>query len=410
MTIALLSLLLGGAWAADVLVHDGDAKLALDRAAELAEVDPNAVDVVSFADLVTGRVPTVVGRGEVATCARNPATRDDVAKAIAAVEESLTLLELEKAASGLDAADDVVVCLRDLVDPAQVGRLYYLRGLLAWFTEDAGGAREAWRQAHVIDSDLVWDEQFAPDGKPLFLEAKEALVDEAFAVIELIPDPNPLHLDGKPIESRDGFVRVDGGRHYLQVGSDPVLTIGISLETGTQSAVVMPTELRADVLLWPLQGREGSLSKLLQVTLSDGDQVVVVAAEGEAVFRTTVGKTAWETLAEPEPEEVPEPRPEAGPGRPLLAVGSGVVVLGGALAGVSWSQAQAAKRDAADATTETDFQAAEKRYKGAGMRFYAGAGVAVLGAGLATVGIVQGIDAEPFLLPGGGGLQLGGRW
>lgn len=409
MSNLFLALLLAGqAHASDLLLHDGDAENALKLAIEHAEVDKD-IEQVAFADLVTGRAATVVGRGQVGSCAKNPTTRLDVAEAIEGAEESLTLLELEQAAQRLDAADEVVVCLRDLVDPAQVGRIFYLRGLLAWYGEDEDGAREAWRQGHIIDADLAWDDQFAPDGKDVFDAARDALVDEAFAVLELIPDPDPVHLDGKPVDARDGYVRVEGGRHYLQVGSDPVLTIGVSLETGTQSAVVMPTELRSEVLLWPLEGRESSLSKLLQVTLEKGQQVVIVS--GEAVFRTTVGTSTWETLAEPKPPE-PEKPPgrEPGPGRPLVAVGSGVVVAGGVLAGLSYGQGQGARRDSEIASTEEDFLEAERRYKGAAMRFYIGSGVAVAGAGLLTVGLVQGVDAGALVLPGGGGLRLSGAW
>jgi hypothetical protein len=407
--LLLASLMVTSAHASEVVLHDGPVDLARQLARDTAGIDPDSAEFLSIRDLTAGRPPTVVGRGEALVCPLTPSTRDSVQAAIRDVESSLTLLELDTAQQKLDHAVTVVTCLRDLVDPAQVGRIYYLAGLLAWYRQDEALARDDWRQAHVLDEGLTWDPQFAPDGEPLFIDARDALVDEAFAVIELIPESDVIHLDGKPVTARDGYVRVDGGVHFLQVGLEPALTVGISLETGTQSAVVLPSELRDDLLGWPLDGRGESLSKLLRLGLEDGQEVIVV--RGDGVLRTTVGRSGWETLKEPTPPPEPElPTAPPPPGRMLLVAGGGAVLGGGAVSVASALQARGASKAADLATSDAEFERLETRYRNAAVSTYLGLGLVVAGVGVATFGVVQGVGVTPWMGRGGGGLGLQGRW
>lgn len=410
MLLATLVLLFApAADAADIVLHDGAVDVARDLALEHAGLDPEGAEFLSVRDLLAGRPASVLGRGEALICPGNPSTLDALAESIHAVESSLTLLELDVARERLDAAITVVTCLRDVVDPAQVGRLYYLAGLLAWYREDQSLARDSWRQAHVLDSGLTWDPQFAPDGEPLFLDARDALVDEAFAVIELIPESETIHLDGQPVVERDGYVRVDGGVHFLQVGVDPAITLGVSLETGTQSAVILPSELDDSVLRWPLEGRGDSLSKLLKTSL-EADQTVVVIV-GDGVLRTTVGKTSWETLREPTPppEPVLPPAPIP-PGRVMLIAGGGAIIGGGAISVVSALQAQGASKSASLATSESEFERLESRYRAGAVGTYVGLGVVAAGAGLSGLAVTRGVSVTPWVGGRSRGLHLDGRF
>lgn len=382
--------LIAAAWA-DPVVHDSDADTARARAAAVAHVDPATLEPVALATLVA-RSPVGLGGARVVPCTDAPTRPADVESHLKEAAGAYLYMESEKAALQVGLANAAMGCLAEPLDPVLGSRIFYLRGLIAFAANDMPAAEAAFYRARVFVPDLSWDDDFAPDARPLFERTGVQLKVAEPVWLTMVP-PNPpggIRVDGKAVDVVEGRVALAPGPHVVQLGQQPVITLNVDLKS--EGTLVVPSLLPADSLAWAGDpGRREALSATFAATLQRDTQVYVTHADG--VWKVHAGRDDWAELAAPKNAPVTRPRPAPGrakktAGTALAIAGGAVLAGGGALAGISMAQALGAYDDGTNAATWDDYLAAEAVYTPARQRMYLGDAIAGGGAILLATGVV----------------------
>jgi hypothetical protein len=413
---------------ADLVIHGTeDADAALTQVSEHAGVERSSLRAANIGDLVLTRPPMLVGPGRVDRCTSSPATNADVRAAAEVAEGSMAFMEYDRAVEDLDAAYQTLGCLIEAVDAEVASRILFLRGVALYNSGDADGARTAFRQAHLFDPALTWDDNYAPDPLAQFEAARMALSGAPDLALRVIPgaETAQVHVDGRRI---GGEVTLSQGDHLVQVGGTTVATVHLHLEAGEPATLLMPAIVPPGAVAWPADPALGpNLSALLAAVLGKGFVVYVVHEEN--TWRGTTGEPAWETLSEepvaeaPEPEPPPEapetvPLPIPPPPKPkkkhpvwwLTAPGGIAMAAGLGTSGYAHVRGKQDWRAAEEASTREEWERIDEHYEE--WRAIQGIGWAItIGGGvLVSASMLGFVDAEvglaPWLGPDGGGMVV----
>ena len=215
LTAAGLGLLgaIGGPSAAAPLLHAADEppEEALARAAGLLDGPAEPAVIASF---TAGRPPSLTGVGELGVCAAAPRDAAAIEALVADAEGALAYVEDDRALSLLGQAASALTCLSEPLAPPLAARIYYLRGVALVSLGDRPGAWGALQQAVVFDPDLVWDEDFPPDGEPTLAAARAELAHAAPARLTLVAG-GPRFVDGRAVAPRAPGVAPLGAAPHL---------------------------------------------------------------------------------------------------------------------------------------------------------------------------------------------------
>lgn len=404
--LTLLTLALLPAARAAVALHDG-------RDPDAAAARVEAVTGARPAPLTLGQLDEnvgaigVVGNARREDCDASPISGADLHQAIADAEGDINYGRFDEAAARLDAAVAGTACLADPAVPADLARLFFLRGVLHMLASDPSAAFAAFRQAVVLVPDLGWDEAFAPErGKDLFDSARAARDREGTTWVAVMPPSraDALRVDGLAWPADTPRLPLYVGRHLVQVVAP---TTGVASSAWVtvapgQEARIVPLAALADADLRALRRESGRAELAVVAAAALPDEDAVYAVLDGSVWRLDQGR--WVRLAR-QPGRTPV-------ARGVRYAGLGLTAGGAAWTGLAWAAAAGHVRACAEGTPE-DCAAHEAPYRRAAA--LVPVGEALLGAGLVAVGgsyLLDGrVRVAPAVIDGGAGLRLtvGGR-
>jgi hypothetical protein len=263
-------------------------------------LEASELEAVSVAELVAGSRPSIVGQGRVSPCAATPTTMGAVAELVSGASSSLAYMETDKALEALEQGAEALGCLNEPLTTDVVARLFYLQGLAAYQVGDRSAAWSGFYRAHVFEPQLAWDENFSPDGKPIFDLAASQLRKAERVELSLLPPfaKQDLLIDGQPVEGDGSTVQLVPGAHIVQILGEETLTLEIQLEQGGEALLVVPGAMPADLASWAARAKlRASLALILSLEYKQGQEVYITALDG--VWKTVVGSEGFEEIVAP---------------------------------------------------------------------------------------------------------------
>jgi len=400
--------------AADLVLYQGsDPGAAIAQVTREAHVDAGDLQASTLTALLQGRPSTLQDGGSVEVCAREPAIKADLAQSMSDAESAMAYLEYDKALKALDEATTVLGCLSTPAVPGDAGRLYYLRGLVYYFSKEEMAARAAWTQAHRFDPDLTWDDNFPPDGKPLFEKASQQADAQQPANLLLVPplDASSLWVDGRPAEAARDHLSLLPGDHLVQYGSaEAVTTVRVALDAGAHPTLVFPRAVTDRDLSWVSTHKEDLLAKLLGATLGTDAPVYVIW--GGRTYEGKAGSPDFVLL-----DHVPAPNPEPLPGIPeppqkhshtriLMITGLSVAGVAAITSGLAYARAQKLVDQVPDTADMNAYDTLATHYRNNRTVYRVANALVVVGGVAGAVGIYVPLADGVGLAPGPRALLL----
>lgn len=349
--------------AAEPLVHDGSAELALEAALEVAIGRP--LEPVAFGALLQ-HPPVLRSGGLVVGCVQAPLRFSEALEAVT----SGVLYSEPDLQRRFERARAAAVC--DGADADGLSRLGFLEGIAALEAGDEAAARDAWRMALRRDPQLGWDPDYAPELQRVF-DAVASEPTPASVRFDVIPGIE-VAIDGReasaPIAALPGehLLELSGaGRHWITLPEAP-------------DALVVPAAFPPDALGWMADDRREQLSALLAATLGEGIRATVVV-DGQTWTGTT-GRIDWIQLDTAQPPVPIGARRRRAPVAMVLG-GAALSVVGGGLAAQAWAVG-VAEPGASDALA----------WSRARDRYWAGHAVSAGGLTLAGAGVIWAVGAR----------------
>ena len=416
LSIFLLALPSSPAHAGTTVVYgSGDPATALAR---VIAADPDAKDLEArqLSDLLKGATAIMIG-GTLKACEGNPTTLEGLNTLEEQIEGMVGYMEFENALTSLGHATDSLACLRDRIGEEVAPRLYFLEGIAAHGSGDEDRARRAFATALVFDPELLWDDYFPPDAKPLLDEARSQRDSDARASLTIYPTPGAgtLWIDGRVANDLSPVP----GDHVVQVSAGRMRTFLVNLPAETDNLLVIPDALgneRADWVEDP--SAQFDVSMVLLTHLDEDTPLYFSTPDG--VWRMTVGMgQAWEFLEVTgelvTSADLPTSTASSSFQFSRAATMGGAVVFGSgaALSGASLFKGRKLEAQAHNTTDWTRYYELEDQYQSWQSRLFVGEAVAL--AGLLLVGAGYGLDGlsdtgvAPWFGPEGGGLLLVGQ-
>ncbi len=413
--ILLLTLPSSTAQAGTTVVYgSGEPATALAR---VVAADPDAKDLEArqFSELLKGAVVTMNG-GTLKACDGNPTTLEGLNTLKEQIEGMVGYMEFENALTSLGHATASLACLRDRLDEEVAPRLYFLEGIAAHGSGDEDRARRAFAAALVFDPELVWDDYFPPDAKPLLDEARSQRDPEAHANLSIVPAPDAgaLWIDGRIAND----LNLVPGDHVVQILAGRLHTFLVSISTGTDNVLIIPDALGNERADWVEDASaQSDVSTVLASHLEADTPLYFSTPDG--VWKMAVGGGAWESLEITgelvTSADLPTGTASSSAKFSKAATMGGAVVFGSgaALAGASFFKGRQVANQAHTTDDWTRYYELEDQYKNWQGRLLVGEAVAL--AGLLMVGTGYGLDGlsntgvAPWFGPEGGGLLLVGQ-
>ena len=395
------TLFAGPSFAADPVLHMGeDPGILLSKAGAAAKRPVDDLRVMTFGEMTRSKPAIMLGGGRVESCFGAPATDDSVRSSLDRVERALSYMETDKAVAHIQVGEDAIRCLTEPADAQRIARLAFLKGFVAVDEGDEAGAKAAFELAHTVDRDMVWDEDFPPDAKPMFEAVREDVVNRAPRTVRLVPAPadGVVWVDGVRKVINDGLMSLTPGKHLVQIpgfkmttvwvhlrglepaeantkaqmdndtaeGEDPSETEGaerVSVENpDTQPTLIVPAAVPDEAVGWALvESKRPDLDLILSV-LYDPDSMVYFSADGVLVAHP-VRSTEWVELTIPAGFGAGGMASRLIAGRSLMWTGVAALGGGAVLATTSWAQAGSAARAADTAGNWRAFDKEEGRYE-----------------------------------------------
>ena len=366
--------------------------------------------------------------GEAAACVQGEA-KLDLAKVVAAGQEAIDSVDYAGAVLVLSVIEDKLACLAPPVDGPALARASYLLGYANYQAGNVEAASSAFAQAAAFDSEVDWDDNFAPDGQQTFNRAVlEALRAAPAEVRFSIPDgPGVIEVDGAGVSPG---AAITGGQHHLRVPTPGGGLTSMAVRVTAGEAVEL-VPVQAVTGRWfgpPADAREsvGMLAAPLAVTGADELYVIDPASKRIILVRPADGQVL-------EVADAPLARRGLNGGASRQRVSPGVVmaIAGGVAAGAGLVGGLAERGNAMsildDAVANPD-QREQLRadYGATGDRMTAAFVIAGTGAAVLAVGIPLGVhqgrqssatDASVSLWwsstngsTTAGGFRLSGQW
>lgn len=281
-------------------VGEEQAGLAAARAHLPEDTDLDAIQPISVVELLTGRPPVVLSGGRSATCAGRPVSNQELATLAADSEDDYWYQRVEGATDRLAALESAGVCLTERVDPATLARAWFVRGVLATQRKDRKTAYDSFRRALFFQPQLKWDPDFPPDGRELFQAATDAVQSEPTAALEIRPRGAvaEISVDGQVYAVEEQPLALQAGRHLVQLGAGPVLSLAVDTPSGGHTLLLVPSAFATADLSWMEdEAWRADFAALLGLILG-GEQPVLVDQRG----RTWIGQSGaapWTSVGAP---------------------------------------------------------------------------------------------------------------
>lgn len=153
-----------------------------------------------------------------AGCPEGAAAKDWLS-VIGEAQRKVDGLEYEQAIGVLASAVASLPCDRQVV-PAEVpGRLFMLRGLALYFLGEQDQARASFRSAISLNRYIQWDNNYPPDPRQAFLDAREDALRAGTARIQVVAAPGEVAqfvVDGSAVADAGTGVELLSGTHLVQ--------------------------------------------------------------------------------------------------------------------------------------------------------------------------------------------------
>jgi hypothetical protein len=372
------------------------------KTALLAGRAPADLVAHTLTGLVSGTDPAALGGATVQTCPGDTGSNAAIALILEKTASAVLFMEIETANAGLGAVLSMERCLTEVLDPAIISQVHYLRGMVA---VGSGNQAEAWPeflQAAILNPEIQWDENYPPDGKGAFTGAVAAVKAAAPISLRLLPPPpGKVWVDGKAAEDTANLSLVPG-THVIQVEQSEggLVTYTVSLPEGSDTSLVFADALTDEhISLVQSPDTRGLLEGLL-TTHGQGNPAFV-SLPGQTLWQFDPGARTWSALAGGEESAaVAEPVAAAAesdskaalPGtsgngkrrRLTLAGGGGLVVTGGVLLGMGLGErSRFLAGDVVSLGDVDSIMARANKLGGIGMAS-AAVGVGLLGVGVLT--------------------------
>jgi len=140
---------------------------------------------------------------------------------IAQAQRSLDSLDYEQTIATVAAAIEVLTCDRQVVPPDVAGKLFMLRGLAFFFLNDTEQARASFRAAISLHRYIQWDNNYPPDPRQSFLDAREDALRAGTARVQVVAAPGEVAqfvVDGAAVDLAQPAPSVEllSGYHLVQ--------------------------------------------------------------------------------------------------------------------------------------------------------------------------------------------------
>jgi hypothetical protein len=272
---------------------DAAAARALVLEATGERADP-AIDL----DTLRTRGPTVLGDARLRQCTLAPSTNRDIDTQYQRAAGAFAHLDPATTVEAADLAVAQLACLREPADPALVGKLFLLRGVVEAERNRESTAREELRSAWAFAPDQKWDDAYPPTAQPWFHEEREAPEPFTLTLAPRADAPDGPWLDGHRLDG--ATASVGPGLHLVQfvIGTRTITTWVV---VAGDALVVQPAAYPEKTLaLLADDTRRAELGPLLRATFPAG---TVWLASGGWVVEATIAADAvtMEVRASPAP-------------------------------------------------------------------------------------------------------------
>ncbi len=367
---------------------------AIAKAALLAGRAPADLEAHTLTELVGGTDPVVLCGATVQTCPGDTGTNAAIALILEKTRSAVLFMEIETANAGLDAVVSMERCLTEVLDPAVISQVHYLRGMVAVGSGDQAGAWPEYLQAAILNPQIAWDENFPPDGKGAFTGAVAAVKAATPVSLQLLPPPpGKVWVDGKVSESPASLSLV-AGTHVIQVEQTEggLATYTVGLPEGSDNSLVFADVLTDEhISLVRSPDTRGLLEGVLS-THGQG-QPAFVSLPGQTLWQFDPGARTWSALAggeavaavaEPETKAALPASAQLDRRMLYLGGGGGLVVTGGVLLGMGLGERSRFLNGEVDSLDEIDSIMARANTLGGMGMASAAVGVGLLGVGVLT--------------------------
>jgi hypothetical protein len=422
--VGLLSLV-GVSQAADPVLHVGeDPGILLSKAAAASKRPVDDLRVMTFGEMTRSKPSLMLGGGRVESCFGAPSTDASMRSSLERVERALAYMETDKAVAHIQVGEDAIRCLSEPGDAQRIARLAFLKGFVAAEEGDEAAARVAFELAHSVDRNVVWDEDFPPDAKPMFEAVGKEVAERAPRTVRLVPQPSDgvVWIDGQRQVLTDGLMSLTPGKHLVQIPGFKMTTVWVHLraldpgeantvaqmdddtaesedptaeeETRAESppsaqypTLIVPGAVPDEAVGWVTNPEQHADLDLVLSVLYDPDSMVYFSADGLLVAHP-VGSAKWVELTIPAGFGAGRMASRLIAGRSMMWTGAAAVGGGALLATTSWLQAGSAARAAKSAPNWRSFDREEGNYANAAnmmniSRWTLLGGVVFAGTGLA---------------------------
>ena len=181
-----------------LMIYAGSSHAAQLRVRRVTEETAKAVDARTLPDLVAGGSPYLVGVEDQSSCADSPSTNEQVLRQVVDSHEMRVNMNLSGASDLLKAAAESLGCLSQPVESTTGARVHFVLGILHFAGGDEAAARGAFDRALSFRPDLAWDDDFAPDARPLFDAARAATGQRSSAILRIVAGSvDQVRIDGQ---------------------------------------------------------------------------------------------------------------------------------------------------------------------------------------------------------------------
>jgi hypothetical protein len=283
------------AHAAPLVYDHADAETARARVLEATgdRADP-AIDL----DTLRTRGPTVLGDARLRQCTLAPSKNRDIDTDYHRAAGAFAHLDSATTVEAADLAVAKLGCLTEPADPALVGKLFLLRGVMEAERNREAVAREELRSAWAFAPDQRWDDAYPPTAQAWFEEERKAPVPFTLTLAPRASAPDGPWLDGHRLS--EATASVGPGLHLAQfvVGTRTITTWVV---VAGDALLVQPAAYTDKALaVLADDARRAELAPLLRATFPAG--TVWLASAGWVVEATIAADAVTMTVrASPPP-------------------------------------------------------------------------------------------------------------
>jgi len=387
-------------------------------------------DVVALEKLIeVGDWPWVkASTARLEPCTAEPTTATDIEAALAKAEEMITGLEYGGALTELDLLAASLCASTEPIRQEVTHRIPYLQGLIHFYDGDEDQARDAFRRAGEMASDLEWDTSYSPEPQQLFLLG----VGDAVQVSpsrSLFPQegrPDQVFVDGHEVEPDITELAVRGQRHLVQLGptDGPLTGVLLSIDTPGEIPLFGPDSFRGALLETPETDLGAHAFAIVhQVAAEQGFSEVMLLNDPKwnSTWWTSTDDPEWKQTSLKAGVVLQKARRHRTAGGVLMGSGGALIAAGAVLAVAEFTAMGDMRPEMETYSSTYDFNIDEydTRQRVAGL----GIGLAAVGAAAMTTGIIllskgEAIQAETgvdprlafMATPEGAWFGVGGRF